>query len=259
MLNAYYIIYFFIYAIIGWAMEVTYNAIRQGKYINCGVLNGPWCPIYGFAAISILFMLGKVNTYSKLFLFFASMLVASVIELVTGFILEKVFHKKWWDYTDKKFNIGGYICAEYSLIWGALCFILYEAIHPMIVKFVSAFPVKILIIVNIIIAIIFLIDLIATVNTILGINKKFREIEKSKQKLGEVTTDIGEKIAQRGIERAEKTSEKRKEFDERSQEFKNNFQKYGEKRLLKAFPNLIHDLEDRGYDFENLKNKISNK
>ena len=208
MLNAYYIIYFFIYAIIGWAMEVTYNGIRQGKYINCGVLNGPWCPIYGFAAISILFMLGKVNTYSKLFLFFASMFVASVIELVTGFILEKVFHKKWWDYTDKKLNIGGYICAEYSLIWGSLCFILYEAIHPMIVKFVSAFPVKILIIVNIIIAIIFLIDLIATVNTILGINKKFREIEKSKQKLGEVTTDIGEKIAQRGIERAEKTSEK---------------------------------------------------
>lgn len=259
MLNAYYIIYFFIYAIIGWAMEVTYNGIRQGKYINCGVLNGPWCPIYGFAAISILFMLGKVNTYSKLFLFFASMLVASVIELVTGFILEKVFHKKWWDYTDKNLNIGGYICAEYSLIWGALCFILYEAIHPMIVKFVSAFSVKILIIVNIIIAIIFLIDLIATVNTILGINKKFREIEKSKERLGEVTTDIGEKIAQRGIERAEKTSEKRKEFDERSQEFKNNFQKYGEKRLLKAFPNLIHDLEDRGYDFENLKNKISNK
>ena len=259
MFNAYYIIYFFIYAIIGWAMEVTYNGIRQGKYINCGVLNGPWCPIYGFAAISILFMLGMVNTYSKLFLFFASMLVATVIELVTGFILEKVFHKKWWDYTDKKLNIGGYICAEYSLIWGALCFILYEAIHPMIVKFVSAFPVKILIIVNIIIAIIFLIDLIATVNTILGINKKFREIEKSKQKLGEVTTDIGEKIAQRGIERAEKTSEKRKEFDERSQEFKNNFQKYGEKRLLKAFPNLIHDLEDRGYDFENLKNKISKK
>lgn len=259
MLNAYYIIYFFIYAIIGWVMEVTYNGIRQGKYINCGVLNGPWCPIYGFAAISILFMLGKVNTYSKLFLFFASMLVASVIELVTGFILEKVFHKKWWDYTDKKLNIGGYICAEYSLIWGALCFIFYEAIHPMIVKFVSAFPVKILIIVNIIIAIIFLIDLIATVNTILGINKKFREIEKSKQKLGEVTTDIGEKIAQRGIERAEKTSEKRKEFDERSQEFKNNFQKYGEKRLLKAFSNLIHDLEDRGYDFENLKNKISKK
>ena len=259
MLNAYYIIYFFIYAIIGWAMEVTYNGIRQGKYINCGILNGPWCPIYGFAAISILFMLGKVNTYSKLFLFFASMLVASVIELVTGFILEKVFHKKWWDYTDKNLNIGGYICAEYSLIWGALCFILYEAIHPMIVKFVSAFSVKILIIVNIIIAIIFLIDLIATVNTILGINKKFREIEKSKERLGEVTTDIGEKIAQRGIERAEKTSEKRKEFDERSQEFKNNFQKYGEKRLLKAFPNLIHDLEDRGYDFENLKNKISKK
>ena len=76
-----YIIYFFIYAIIGWAMEVTYNGIRQGKYINCGVLNGPWCPIYGFAAVTILILLNMVETDSKLFLFFASMIIASVIEL----------------------------------------------------------------------------------------------------------------------------------------------------------------------------------
>lgn len=250
-----YIIYFFIYAIIGWILEVTYNGIRAGKYINCGVLNGPWCPIYGFAAVAILLLLNKVDTNSKIYLFFASMLVASVIELITGFILEKVFHKKWWDYSDKRFNVGGYICVEYSLLWGALCFILYEAIHPMITKFVKAFPIRFLIITNVIIAIVFIIDLIATINTILGINKKFKEIEKSKEKLGEVTTEIGEKIAHRGIENAEKTSNKRKEFDERSGEFKKNFQKYGEKRILKAFPNLIKDLEDRGYDFKNLKNR----
>ena len=66
-----YIIYFFIYAIIGWMLEVAYNAIRQAKYINCGVLNGPWCPIYGFAAISILLLLRSVRTDSKLFLFFS--------------------------------------------------------------------------------------------------------------------------------------------------------------------------------------------
>lgn len=249
-----YIIYFFIYAIIGWALEVTYNAIRQAKYINCGVLNGPWCPIYGFAVISILILLKSVRTDSKLFLFFASMIIASIIELITGFILEKVFHKKWWDYSDKKFNIGGYICAEYSITWAALCFILYEAIHPMIANLVKYIPYKLTIGINIIVAVLFIIDLVATINSILGINKKFSQVEKSSEKISEFTTDIGEKIANKGIEAAGKTSNKRKEFDQRSKDFKESFDKYGEKRILKAFPNLIEDLEDRGYDFKE-KNK----
>lgn len=254
-----YIIYFFIYAIIGWILEVTYNAIRAGKYINCGVLNGPWCPIYGFAAISIILLLNKVNTDNKIFLFFASMIIASILELLTGFILEAIFHKKWWDYSDKKFNIAGHICAEYSLLWGALCFILYEAIHPMIRKLVFAMPYKLLLIINIIIAILFLIDTLASFNTLIGINKKFKQIQKSQARLGDLTSDIGEKIADKGIEKAQKTSEKRKEFDQRSAEFKANFQKYGEKRILKAFPNLIHDLEDRAFDLDKIRDRIEDK
>lgn len=252
-----YIIYFFIYAIIGWILEVSYNGIREGKYINCGVLAGPWCPIYGFAAVSILGLLDAINNENKIFMFFASMIIASIIELITGYILEKVFNKKWWDYTDRKFNIGGYICAEYSLIWGALCFILYEAIHPMIRNMVRAMPYKLVFFINIFIAILFITDTIATFNTIVGINKKFKQIEESSEKLGEVTDDIGQKIASRGIEVSSKTKEKRKEFDQRSEKFKNIFEKQGERRILKAFPNLLHDLEDRGYDLENIKNKFN--
>ena len=248
-----YIIYSFIYAIIGWVLEVSYNGIKQAKYINCGVLNGPWCPIYGFAAISILILLNLIDTDSKLFLFFSSMLIASIIELVTGFILEKVFHKKWRDYSDKDLNIGGYICAEYSLAWGALCFILYEAIHPMIANLVESIPYRINIGINIGVSILFLIDLLATINSILGINKKFSHIEKSSEKISGITTDLGEKIAYKGIETAYNTSKKRKEFDQRSKEFRESFSKYGEKRILKAFPKLLDGLEDRGYDFKRSK------
>lgn len=248
--------YFFIYAIVGWMLEVSYNGIRQGKYINCGVLNGPWCPIYGFAAISILALLNEVGDHSKIFIFFASMVIASLIELITGFILEKFFHKKWWDYSDKKFNIAGYICAEYSLLWGALCFILYEAIHPMLARLVGNLPEKLLIIINIIVGIVFIVDIIATANTILGINKKFQEIEKSSEKIAELTSDIGEKIAERGIETAEKTNKKKITFDQRSQEFKAFFEKRGERRILKAFPELIRDIEDRGIDLDKIKDRI---
>ncbi|WP_044565280.1 putative ABC transporter permease [Anaerococcus provencensis] len=254
-----YIIYFFIYAIVGWILEVSYNGIRAGKYINCGVLNGPWCPIYGFAAVSIILLLNKVETDSKIFLLLASIVIASIIELITGFILEKIFHKKWWDYSDKKFNIGGHICAEYSLLWGALCFILYEAIHPMIRSMVFAMPYKLTLTINIIVAILFAIDTTASFNTIIGINKKFKQIERSSEKLGELTSEIGEKIADRGIETAELTSEKRKEFDQRSAEFKAIFEKKSERRILKAFPNLIRDLEDKGYDISEIKEKIKER
>ena len=230
---------------------------RRGTYINCGVLNGPWCPIYGFAAALLILLLNIVDTDSKIFLLLSSMLIASLIELIAGFILEKVFHKKWWDYSDKKFNLAGYICLEYSLLWGALCFIIYEIIHPMIKTMVAAMATKLLFAINTIVLILFVIDTISTFNTIIGINKKFKQIEKSSKKLGEFTSEIGERIADRGIETAEITSGKRKEFDQRSREFKQIFQKKGERRILKAFPNLISDYKDWGYDLDNIKDKFN--
>lgn len=209
---------FFIYAILGWALEVAYNGIREGKYINCGVLNGPWCPIYGFGAIAIFSLLDTLKTDSKLLLFFGSMVIASVLELITGFILEKVFHKKWWDYSDKKFNIGGYICAEYSLLWGALCFIIYEAVHPLVMGLIEFSPHRLVDFVNMFLATLLIVDTIATINTILGINKKFKQIEKSSERIGELTDELGEKIAYRGIDGAIKANDRKKHFDERSED-----------------------------------------
>ena len=139
------------------------------------------------------------------------------------------------------------------MAWGALCFILYEAIHPMIANLVESIPYRINIGINIGVSILFLIDLLATINSILGINKKFSHIEKSSEKISGITTDLGEKIAYKGIETAYNTSKKRKEFDQRSKEFRESFSKYGEKRILKAFPKLLDGLEDRGYDFKRSK------
>lgn len=129
----------------------------------------------------------------------------------------------------------------------------------MIRSMVFAMPYKLTLSINIIVAILFAIDTTASFNTIIGINKKFKQIEKSSEKLGELTSEIGEKIADRGIETAERTSEKRKEFDQRSAEFKEIFEKKSERRILKAFPNLIHDLEDRGYDISEIKEKIKER
>ncbi len=114
-----YLIYFFIYAFIGWVVEVSYHAVTKGKFINRGFLAGPYCPIYGFGAISVIYFLTDIAEKNKLVLFLGSMLIATLIEFVAGFLLEKIFHERWWDYSDRKLNIGGYICLEFSAIWAS--------------------------------------------------------------------------------------------------------------------------------------------
>ena len=255
-----YITYFFIYAIIGWIIEVSFHVITRGRFINRGFLNGPYCPIYGFGAMGVIIFLDNIGPISKLSLFFISMVIASILELVTGFLLEKIFHKRWWDYSDRRFNIGGYICAEFSLAWGAVCFILYEAVHPLIAKTVGLIPNKILIVINIIMGLMFIIDLISTINTLMGLNKKFKTIENQSKDIKKISDGIGQIVADRtfdAIERKKELENSRfgKEFDERSAEFRERFSKFGEKRILRAYPNLLKDLEDRWEKRDMKKNK----
>lgn len=256
----YYISYFFIYAVIGWILEVSFHVISQGKFINRGFLNGPYCPIYGFGALAVVIILGDLGNSNKLYILFMSAIVASVLELITGIILEKIFHKRRWDYRSYKFNIGGYICAEFSLVWGAVCYILYEAIHPMIRKAINLLPIKVIITINIIMGLIFVVDLIATIITLMGLSEKFKLIEDQSKDIRKVSDGIGQKVADRTFEALDRKKEIEKskigkEFDQRSAEFKEFFDRFGEKRILRAFPNLSEDLEEKWARIDIIKKK----
>ena len=105
---------FFIYAFLGWCLEVAYHALVTGQFINRGFLNGPWCPVYGFGALAVLACLLPLRE-NQFLLFLGSVAVTSAIEWLTGFALEKLFHQHWWDYSDQPFNLNGYICLRFSL------------------------------------------------------------------------------------------------------------------------------------------------
>ena len=100
---------FIIYAFIGWCTEVSYAALDRGIFVNRGFLNGPYCPIYGCGVVIVVAVLTPLKD-NLLILFAGSFLLTSILEYITGFILEKVFHNKWWDYSNKPFNLHGYIC-----------------------------------------------------------------------------------------------------------------------------------------------------
>ena len=109
--------YFLIYSCLGWCLEVVYAAVTTGKLVNRGFLNGPVCPIYGFGMVIVLYALTPLVD-NTLLLYLGGVILPSALELVGGWALYKLYRTRWWDYSDYPFNIGGYICLEFCLLWG---------------------------------------------------------------------------------------------------------------------------------------------
>ena len=131
--------YFLIYSCIGWCLEVVYAAVTTGQLVNRGFLNGPVCPIYGFGMIIVLFALTPLQ-HSILLLYIGGVILPSALELVGGWALYKLYRTRWWDYSDYPFNIGGYICLEFCLLWGVGTLVVMRIVHPVIANLVAMIP-----------------------------------------------------------------------------------------------------------------------
>ena len=127
---------FFIYAFIGWCVEVVFHAVSEGRFINRGFLNGPVCPIYGFGVLIVVLCLEPVKE-NLLFLFIGSVFLTSALEFLTGFVLERFFNDKWWDYTKEPLNFLGYVCLRFSLVWGLACVLVVDVVYPLTQRFIS--------------------------------------------------------------------------------------------------------------------------
>lgn len=257
-----YLMYFFIYAFIGWVVEVSYHAVTKKMFINRGFLRGPYCPIYGFGAVAVIIILKNIAENNKTVLFFGSMFIASLIEFIVGFILEKIFHKRWWDYSNRKLNIGGYICLEFSVIWGIFCYILFEKIHPVTGNLVKLIPRNVILYLDIAFALVMILDLITTINTLIGLNKKLKMIDDISADIKSVSDKIGMKVYDKTISIENRQQQIKeiaavKEFEEDIKEFKYRIEdKSDERRILKAFPNLSKNLEEAQVDLEEIKKLI---
>lgn len=136
------ILYFFIYAFLGWCLETIYAFMVYGHFIKRGFLYGPICPIYGFGAILLIINLEKIekNNFVK---FLVAMIAFSIFEFLASCILEFMFHQRWWDYSDFIFNIQGRICLIFSLLWGFIGVLFSNIIHPFVKKKVNKILYKI--------------------------------------------------------------------------------------------------------------------
>ena len=133
----FYFLLFILYSMIGWLMEVILTIIEDKKLVNRGFFVGPYCPIYGFGGILATLFLSKYS--GDIFaLFFLGILLFSFLEYYTSYFLEKIFHARWWDYTNRKFNINGRICLETMIPFGILGIVVIKFANPILFNLLNS-------------------------------------------------------------------------------------------------------------------------
>ena len=206
---------FFIYAFLGWCTEVSYAALVTGRFVNRGFLNGPVCPIYGFGVVVVLACLTPLADFLPV-LFLGSVLLTSLLEWLTGFVLEKLFHQRWWDYSDEPFNLGGYICLRFSIAWGFACLFVVKLLHPTVLLLIRLIPVRLGVILLVALGAALAVDLAATVSSVVKLNRRLSRIDELAAKIKAASNDFGEDLAERVLEAAARGADWREELEELS-------------------------------------------
>ena len=132
------LVLFAIYSFLGWIIEVVYRSITQRQLINAGFLYGPLIPIYGFGAIFIIFLEFLIHAWPLPVKFAVYGVLLTALEYGTGFLFEKIFKLKLWDYSKNKFNFHGRVCLLFSAFWTAMALIFVMVIHPPVLRYVQS-------------------------------------------------------------------------------------------------------------------------
>jgi len=186
-------IMFFIYGFVGWVVEVIYYGITEGRFINRGFLNGPLCPVYGLGFYGVIWFFAPMMDNFPL-LFFGSSMIATTVELLAGVILYWIFHLRWWDYSDYKYNFKGFICLRFAIYWGIACSLGMYLLFPATNELISHTPVPVRIGVVIGLSALLIVDLIVSVASIFEFNKKVRFVSSISGGIRKASDKIGSQI-----------------------------------------------------------------
>ena len=239
--------YFVIYAFLGWCVEVVFCTINTGHWVNRGFLNGPVCPIYGFGMVIVLLALTPLAAH-LLLLFLGSVVLTSALELVTGWVLKTLFHTRWWNYSQQRFNIGGYICLKFSLVWGVAGAAAVRLVHPPVRRLVQLIPHMAGAVLLALILALFVADLAVTLHTLSGLERDLGELERVGQALRRGSDAISHNLSDAALAADEKLEESRQALPQKRAELEarrdfllarlTDQRLFGAARLMKAFPGM---------------------
>ena len=173
---------FFVYSFIGWCGEAAMAAVRRHKFVNRGFVSGPLCPVYGAWAAAVAVFLPELHD-RLFFLFLGGMIVTTFVEYLTGRLLELIFHRKWWDYSDEKFNLDGYVCLKNSAIWGLCSVLMICFFDPLLCRLIDLIPRLAGNILLWILGVLLVIDAVGSGVAVLGLKKKQSRITQITEEL----------------------------------------------------------------------------
>ena len=245
--------YFIVYAFLGWVCEDIYCGIGKRKFINRGFLYGPYCPIYGFGALLVIYPLLMVSKH-PIVVFIFGMVLTSILEYITSFVMEKLFATRWWDYSTYPFNINGRICLQNSLLFGLMALVVVYGLHPIVSRFVERIPLGFLVIFLIMFTIFFVIDIVNTVIVLLRRKKVFLKLNEDIDELRaqfESDRDILNEEFERWINDHKELDVVRKRIQKRVE----MIDELRKKHIVRAFPDL--KLSDQLNQLQDIVKKLT--
>lgn len=237
-----YILYFFLYSFLGWLCESIYCSVGNKKVINRGFLNGPICPIYGFGAMLVIFLIEGFRD-NIFFLFLFGMLITSMLEYISGYLLETLFNTKWWDYSNRKFNIKGRVCLKNAIYFGIMSVVLIKVIHPFITDIVNDFSPEATIVISVLAILTSSLDMLVTLRTMNKLIIKLQWLDEVIEDLSKINIKL-ERFDEEEIRKAISEIKNReghiqikfREVYRKIEDVRN--QSMFQRRLMRAFPNM---------------------
>ena len=241
-------IYFLIYSFIGFLLETIYVYLMDGELKERGFLFGPIIPLYGFGAMAIISFLSSYhNQIFELFIY--GFLLTSILEYITSYVMEKMFDMRWWDYSERKFNIHGRVCLRNSFMFGFLSVILIQWVHPLISNLVTSINPQSLSILARLTFLITMTDWTLSMTEALNFKKYIVEIDELRARVQKMLSEKNIKITFKDFiqERDDffvnldsSYKELQETIKQRNERFRNR-----EKRLLKRFPGITSKRFDK--------------
>lgn len=224
--------FFIIYCMVGWCFETAYVSIRQKRYVNRGFMRGPYLPIYGFGAIVMLISTIPVRN-NLLLSFLFGMIAATILEYVTGVLMEMLFKVRYWDYSRKKFNFQGHICLTSSLAWGSMTLLLNEIIHKPMEKLCFMIPEMAKTAVTLIVFSVMLVDFGFAMKNAFAFRFLLDRIENAKRELANMQKRLDVVVAFSVDSFEKKKEETERRIEELMEKQKRNFS-----RILRNHPSM---------------------
>ncbi len=249
---AQWLLFFFFYCFLGWCFESSYVSGKQGRFVNRGFMNGPLLPIYGSGAMMMLVVSSPFQD-NLIAIYFAGVAGATVLEFVTGTAMEALFHVRYWDYSNQRFQYKGHICLSSSVAWGFLTLFLTQILHKPVEQAVCGLSERAAVIAASVIGSIALIDFILSFRAafelrdlLSKLDKARQEVEKAKEELARWQKRMDAEHALRAQESEQKKEQRKEQLEqwlsERSKQAaaiaESARRKLGNRRIVRGNPGM---------------------